>query len=488
MQRDKSLVLKKLINTGMGNIKDVLTAGNEYGGVSPWMPQDNYKFKIDEEYILNNNLNKPSSFLIRLEEKIRINKLYIRFSRSSPKFRSLGGFIYRSLIYLTKLVDRLYWPHICNRKWVPLESLKEYSAKNRIVKIVVCNQLTVSTPKPKTLPAGGGGMLTQSKENYSSNSIYIAKIDNALIHSGSNIVFTRESAIYHDLINLENDLIPEEYSGLCEIDLSKKSLKWKMMGAGKILTIPIAASFTDHCSSNYAHWLTEVLPRIAVFCEQDQFQHIPLIVDYLPHPNLVESLAAVSKGRKIYFAAKNKHFLVRSLYLTSVSGYVPFGRRNQSNSSLNGGSFNPYAFTLLRTVLSDEAAKLPKVNYPKKLYVRRKRRCNKRIKNGAELESALHEKGFVTVVTEDLNFLQQVILFSNAERVVCSSGSALSNLIFTDSKCDIRVPIIKHCSANYSYWNNMACACGNSVSYIFGDEDLTSLDVHSNFSFDINLL
>ena len=430
----KSLALKKLNKKNEKINGDCFYEIGSYDGVIAWKPQDIFKAKLDEALILSNNLNETNdNFFMGLIKKISNSKFYNRFIRPSSKLRSLCIFIYNCQIYLTMLIVRLYYHRKTFFNWFVVLSLKEYLKKNHIKKFFVCDHLTVATPKPTTLPAEEIGYLSNHQENYSSNSIYIAKIDNARIYGKSNIFFTSEFAICHDLINLNNDLIAEECSGFCEVDVSKKSLRLKKIFSDKINIIPIAASFTDACSSNYAHWLTEVLPKIAVFCEQDEFQHIPLIVDQLFHPNLIESLAIVAKGRKIYFIAENKQLFVKSLYLTSVSGYVPFDRRNQGNSSLNGGSFNPYAFSLLRTALFEEVAKLPKVNYPKKIYVRRRLGSNKRIKNGAELEAILHDQGFVTVETEDLTFLQQVILFSSAEKIICSSGSALSNLIFANT-------------------------------------------------------
>ncbi len=485
----KSLALKDFNNKNKNKNKSYFYEVNYFDGITAWKPKDTFKAKLNEANFLNSNLTETNDiFLMRLAKKISNSKFYGRFIRPSPQLRSLSFYIYNFLSYLTTFTIRLYYCRKSFFKWVDLVSLKEYIKKNRIVKIVVCNQSTVSTPKPITFPAGEIEYLSNHKETYNSDSIYIAKIDDARVYGKSNIVFTSQSAIYHDLINFENDLIAEEYSAFCEVDVSKMRLRFKKVFSEQIDIIPFAASFTDACSSNYAHWLTEVLPRIAVFCNLDEFKHIPLIVDQLPHSNLIESLAVVAKGRKIYFINENNNLFVKSLYLTSVSGYVPFDRRNQSNSSLNGGTFNPYAFSLLRTKLFDEVAKLPKVNYPKKIYVRRRLGSNKRIKNGVDLEEIIHAQGYVTVEMEDLTFLQQVILFSNAEKIICSSGSALSNLIFADSKCDIRVPIIKHRYANYSYWQNIASACGNSINYIFGDDDLTFSDVHSDFSFDFNLL
>jgi capsular polysaccharide biosynthesis protein len=462
---------------------------NDFAGNSLWRPRDCYKAKLNETDVTYINLTKTSDIFYQdLIKKIKNSKFFRRLVKHSPKLRSLFISINSFLAYLTMSIFRLYYSRKNLFKWIPLVSLKEHVKQNLIVKIVACNQSTVSTPIPIIFPTREIEYLSNHKETYNSDSIYIAKLDGARLFGRSNIIFANESAIYHDLINLENDLLADEFSGFCEVDLSKLRIRIKKPFYYEIDSIPLAASFTDACSSNYAHWLTEVLPRIAVFCNLDEFQNIPLIVDQLPHSNLIEALAVVAKGRKIYFISEKTQLFVKSLYLTSVSGYVPFDLRNQSTSSLSGGFFNPNALGLLRIKLFDELAKLPKLNYPKNFYVRRRLGSNKRIKNGVELEDILLNQGFVIVEIEDLTFIQQVMLFSNAEKIICSSGSALSNLIFADSKCDIRVPIIKHRYANYSYWQNIACACGISITYLFGNEDLSTSDIHSDFSLDLNLL
>lgn len=424
------------------------------------------------------------SFLSLLTKKITRSKFYVDYVRPHKILKNTIFFTYCLLIKISDLIFYFYK----TRRWFNFVNLNDYLKINEISKVIVCEDTSVETPKPATLPDHCQSYLGHHRNSYSADSIYIAKIDNADVYGKTSTVFFDKNALFHDHINVNDDLIAEEFLGFLKFDTSRKKFHLKKIYYDEPFTIEIAASFTDASSSNYAHWLTEVLPKIAVFCNQDQFQHVPLIVDKLPHSNFIESLSLFAKGRKVYFISENKRVTVKSLYLTSVSGYVPFNRRNQSDVILNGGSFHPYAFNLLRSKIFKEIDKLPKKIYPQKIYISRRLASNKRIKNNSELQDIIYDKGFVTVEIEDLNFLQQAILFNNAKEIICSSGSALTNLIFASSECDIQVPIIKHRYANFSYWQNIACSCGNSVSYIFGDEDLTFLDVHSDFSVDLNSL
>ena len=82
-----------------------------------------------------------------------------------------------------------------------------------------------------------------------------------------------------------------------------------------------AAVFVDACAPNYAHWLTEVLPRVALFCREERYAGIPLVVNDGLHRNLVESLRMITRGtRRIIMLPIGRAIVVSELFLTSVAG------------------------------------------------------------------------------------------------------------------------------------------------------------------------
>lgn len=78
-----------------------------------------------------------------------------------------------------------------------------------------------------------------------------------------------------------SNLPPLKFSITCAIDRKPEH-------------ISSAASFIDSCADNYAHRLTEVLPRIAAFCSSDKYRDVPLLVDAGLHENIITSLKIVA--------------------------------------------------------------------------------------------------------------------------------------------------------------------------------------------------
>jgi capsular polysaccharide biosynthesis protein len=83
--------------------------------------------------------------------------------------------------------------------------------------------------------------------------------------------------------------------------------------------------------------------------------------------------------------------------------------------------------------------------------------------------------------------LQQVQLFNNAKSIVGASGAALANMIFAGDEADIFITIGKYSLSSYWYWQNIACASGKKIIYVFGEAvDVKTKGVHSDFVIDLD--
>jgi capsular polysaccharide biosynthesis protein len=250
--------------------------------------------------------------------------------------------------------------------------------------------------------------------------------------------------------------------------------------------VPVAAVFVDACAQNYAHWLTEVMPRIAAFCAEDQFKSVPIVIHDGLHQNILESLFLITgPEREIIALPIGRAIEVDSLYLTSVAGYVPFERRNGKLSGHSHGLFNPFALDLIRNRVFEFTDTLSVKDWPEKIYLRRNSGTRK-ITNSTALEELLIDHGYVIVEPEKLSFLEQVQLFRNTKKIVSPTGAALSNAIFCLPGVHIGVLMAKHESMIYRYWENMLSPLGVVVSYILGDIiDNRANGFHADFDIEI---
>jgi capsular polysaccharide biosynthesis protein len=380
----------------------------------------------------------------------------------------------------------IHFRHIKARRWLHLTRLSEFAKTREIPSIQVTDAALVETPAPTVLPACDQDYLASPHDRYNFPSIYVATISHGIIYGGTNLVLTKDEVICHDLYDFERDYTSEELLGRNLLDPKKSRIRWLVHDESPV-HLPAAADFVDACATNYAHWLTEVLPRIAVFCAEEQFKGVPIVVNDGLHKNIMESLFLVAGSeREVVTLPIGRAIQVDALYLTSVAGYVPFDRRNKKLDGHSHGLFSPPAFELIRRQVASFVGKLPEQPWPEKIYLRRNSGVRK-VTNATELEELLVAKGCVIVEPENLSFLQQAQLFTHAKVIIGSSGAALANIVFAPPNVKVFILIGKYPDTSYWYWQNIACASSKTVSYVFGEVAGSASGIHADFTVDLDV-
>ena len=353
---------------------------------------------------------------------------------------------------------------------LPLIKLSDFAKKREIPTYKLVDAALVETPEPKVFPVSDQIYLVAPHDRYTFPEIYVATIKNAITYSGTNLILADGEVVCHDLFDFERDYTSEELHGRALIDPRHKSIRSLFQKeAPKPIVIPVAATFVDACAFNYAHWMTEVLPRIVVFCADERFKGVPIVVNGGLHQNIMESLFLVTGAdREIIALSTGRAMLVGELYLTSVAGYVPFERRTNKLSGHSHGAFSPRAFEILRLHLNALGQKTEKEAWPEKIFLRRNSGTRK-VTNTGELEKLLVARGYVIVEPEKLTFLQQIQLFKNAKEIVAPTGAALSNAIFCKPGTRVAVLMAKHENMIYRYWFNMLAPLQINVFYVLGN-------------------
>lgn len=420
----------------------------------------------------NDTLADSASVSLRLRDTW-LGQFYFNHLKSYRVVKLLAPWVWRKVYFFYQLV--WIFGKALKRPLLPLSGHAEMSRK-----VVLSKAETVTTPLPHVFPESGRKHLIPPHAEYEFPEIYIAEVRNALVTGGTNLVMTGDLVICHDLYDFTHDYTSEELNGRAFIWPQRQRIAWLMRNtSGRELDR--AACFTDACASNYAHWITEILPRINMFCRAEESSEVPLIVNDDLHRNLMESLRAVAGDkREILTLPTGISVKVERLSLTSVTGYVPFERRSNRLRNHSHGRFSPFALLSLRQRLQE------RLGAPSGLPIRRifiKRNSGIRnITNACEIEELLVARGFLVVEPELLTHAQQVELFSNADVVVGATGAAMVNLIFCKpaAKIIIMIPIYRHTS--YWYWQNIACAVGNRVNYVLGKITRTAESrIHSDF-------
>ncbi|MBS0506259.1 MAG: DUF563 domain-containing protein [Proteobacteria bacterium] len=337
---------------------------------------------------------------------------------------------------------------------------------------------SVATPAPKAYPAREQHHLKSPHDSYMFPETFVAELPDALVQGGTNIVVAMRCAVHHDMFTRAEDSTSEELHARMCVDVGAGTVRWASMDAAPE-HLDVAANFVDACASNYAHWLTEVAPRIALLCGRSEFDGVPFIVNDGLHPNVMESLQALTRGKhSIIVLPMGRAVRVSRLYLVSCAGYVPFEPRGRHAAGISHGKFSSVAFEAMRHACF---ASLRPLSTPSRIFLRRNSGM-RRLVNSDAIESLLVSRGFTVVEPEKLSFAMQVQLFRQAEVIVGATGAAFANIIFSESHARIAILISQQEDVIYWYWQNMARASGKAVSYVFGSNvDSATRNVHADF-------
>lgn len=296
---------------------------------------------------------------------------------------------------------------------------------------------------------------------YEKNSVFMGVSNDVIAFGKSNIIIRDKFAYINKYIDIDNELLPEENNNILSLD---KKIIFKE-GKRDVIKIEEGVLFTDRLSSNYAHWVTEVLTRISLYCRNSKItRNIPLIVDnYLPD-SMYESIRMVDSSREIIKVEEDQELRIRKCTIVSPTGYVPYNYRKKSKAITNG-YFNEEAMLGLRNAV------LKGINQsntlPKKIYVGRYSNYRKLI-NQTEIEKMLISNGYSIINPETLTFLEQIELFNSAEHIIGPTGAGMTNIMFTKTDCVIDVLFSKSTQHAYQYWENIATCSGNKVRCIIG--------------------
>lgn len=257
-----------------------------------------------------------------------LGQFYIKHLKQYAFFRWLASSTWRNAypIYVNYIATHLHNKKA--RRWRPLTKLSELVRKHGLQSSILADAMLVETPEPHVVPRHDQGYLDSQQESYNFPEIYVAKVSHGLIYGGTNLVLTENGVICHDMYDFDRDYTSEELHGRTLIEPKSGRIRW-LLHDDEPEQLPAAAAFVDACAGNYAHWMTEVLTRIAAFCAEEKFKGIPIVVNDGLHKNIMESLSLVAgPDREIITLPIGRAIRAESLYLMSVCGYVPLDRKS----------------------------------------------------------------------------------------------------------------------------------------------------------------
>lgn len=262
------------------------------------------------------------------------------------------------------------------------------------------------------------------------------------------------------VINRQNQLVRNSTSKYSSLTLGYRIRVCKSVKLSG-LSLLLAA---DGAESNYFHWLTDSLPKLAIVQKSnfkiEQFDHF--LVSNRIETYQRESLKKLDlPDDKLISLKEHKNLKCESLVMPSATCL--------------SGNVSPWIVKWLRSVFRDWM--VVKNNSPKKIFVGRGNTSKRKLLNEVELRAFLSLQGYEYVNPGDMSLNDQVNLFYNATHIVAAHGAALTNVIFCRPDC-ILVELFPVTYVNQCYWT-IASIVGLRYGYLLGEgKDFTDSSNH----------
>ena len=303
--------------------------------------------------------------------------------------------------------------------------------------------------------------------------ITLQRIENATVIGRCNFILIDGKAVHPDAYLPSRDRSPLEIYGRGGI---KKNFTTLRMPCGLTqLEVDRAINLCDQ-THNYAHWITEILPKAALLANSSQYADYEFLVDDGLEDNHFESIKAVCPFAKRF--VKVPHFSkvhVKELVNISPPSYCPHQFRDFDAALRKGFQFrfSHAALNELRSRLRQHYA-LFENGRPRDIYIQRTQFIwtwnHRYIVNIDEIEGLIDDYHIEFINLGGMSIRQQAKIFMNARSIVTPTGAALANMIFAKPGCKIVVLAARYVGANYDYFHRIACALGHEISFVTGPQ------------------
>lgn len=380
-------------------------------------------------------------------KKTSLGIFYLKNLKKYMFFRIIINFICWRIIYLT--IIEISFLFLKNKDLNTLNS----SFKHKIIyKLTNQNKFRI---KVKTTNLQKPNLDNLFRINSKIQKFKIFSLDEIKIIKNSDFFFSNNKVFHHEFYNFHNDYTSEELHAIAKINFFKTKVKF--LNFKKDLYYSKGAIFTHSCSHSYFHWLSEVLPRINVFCKLKKYKDFPIFIDEGLNKNILKSLRLVlDKDRKIILVKANTYIHIKKALYVNPLTYIPFEPRNFfSGTSYPSGLIDYYSLAKTRNDIIKKIKPKKKIKY-KKIYLDRENLNYRSILNYNDVKNYYKNQGYKIIRMEKLSFDDQVYVISNADFVAGPTGASFANLIFCKKRAKVTLLIPKDYHSAYFLWANLS--------------------------------
>ena len=385
--------------------------------------------------------------------------------------------------------------HGMNAKRYSMLSRSAFIESNKAACIPISPGGLLEIDGPRFIGAYDFIPIGDARVNLEQPKLDVMRYQDGIVMGGTNFIITDGCVIHPDQYIPVRDVCPAELSGIAKLNLNANTIS---LHASEARHIKKAVSLLGSCTGNYAHWLTETLPKLLIIDNLERFNDYPLLVDNWIHPNFIASINLVKKKDRVLIRVRRWETVkADSLIDVAPPAYVPpeyrvfIEKRQLSTPSPDDFPFSRMALDLLR----DRAHHVLKITLPEsknKLFLHRSREScgnTRHVKNIEAIERLVKSYGYTFIEPAKLSFVDQVAAFASASKVVSPLGAALSNMIFTPKGCTVLGLSPYYESASYYYFSNFMGVLGHDLHYVLGKQiNDNGHPFHRDYEIDLDAL
>lgn len=371
---------------------------------------------------------------------------------------------------------------------LPMEALSRHEAVAR-GRVTIWLPETTMACHPVHAAVGDVGILQACRPDDRMHPAVVHRlIRGATVKGLSDLVYMGRHVLHHDLIRPQSDRLPEEYLPGTAVDVCKDVFSCPLITT-RAHHLPSALSLLGATAPNYAHWLTEILPKAVLWTLMGFGSDVSLLVDVGLHPNIMRSLDLVlPPEQKVLLVPRRQAIQVDRLHHLSSPGHIPFEPRAPDGLQRSHGTFSAAALRLTVGAIKGALGLREDDPQDQVLFIRRNS-GGRNVLNQPELDDFVASKGWRVIAPEKLTFDEQVRVFHRARMVIGPTGAAMANLIFARPGCRMGIMMSTHPATPYFYWHNLADSLGVSVEYILCEPEAGwPQGVHSNFTVPVDAM
>jgi hypothetical protein len=228
-------------------------------------------------------------------------------------------------------------------------------------------------------------------------------------------------------------------------------------------------------SDAFGHWLPDFLPKLQFLKCHPDFDTIPIIVDADMPQSHFDHLRRLANNPLILLQA-NESIMCRRLLVSPGPAFLGIAGFPNDIPLNQIPGISPRALRFIQTGL----ANITQHQRNRRLFLARKNMTWRRLINEKEIADYLQTLGFETVYLENLSAAEQIELFQQAQFIVGPNGSAMLNLIFSDTSAKL-ISLSQPNLHNWGGFQGPMDALGYQSLFVCGDFAIAEDQKHSDY-------